>query len=75
MTVVPVTGCELSGVEISFYPNSYHLLVLLLLKYGHKKGRDYTPLDVQDGGGLILLREKFHLILSLNHDLQGVSGK
>lgn len=50
----------------------HHFVVLFLLQRGHHQGRDDTPLDVQDVGGLIFLREQLHFTLALNGHLQRV---
>lgn len=53
----------------------YHVPVLVFLQQRHSHCWDDSPLDVQDCCRLALLRIEFHIINTLDHNLQRVSGK
>lgn len=51
----------------------YHVPILVFFQQRHGQGRDDTPLDVQNGCCLTILRVQFHIVHTLNHNLQRIS--
>lgn len=54
---------------------AYHLLVHAFLHQGDGQSGNDSSLDVQDGGGLAVLRVELHVILALDHKLQRIPGR
>lgn len=52
-----------------------HLFAHVFFLQGHSQSGDDTSLHVQDGGSLSILGVQFHVVLTLDHNLQGVSKR
>lgn len=53
----------------------YHVLVLVFFQQRHSQSRDDTPFHIQDCCWLTVLRVEFHVIHTLNHNLQRISKR